>query len=277
MYSSAYTTCGFIANPYNGTFPPHIYNVGHDSWQAQAPKPAAYTCNQQYDSNAASHTVSNCNQPYFTVSCHSNDIETPTLSGSHDTEKWHNFISLFEKVCTIKGFDTETKCLHLLASLREDALEYADILELRVAKDYDLLKAALVKRFSVSHHESFCRQQFKTRIRFEDETLEQYLQELWFLAEQAFRDDCSNSNILYMLIGDQFISGIQNESLRRHLSLNRMHYGSNGPSMLKDMLKDAELFETLICQPAIKHKPNCNATKGNNYSCPKSLIETRTL
>ena len=288
MYSSAYTTCGFIANPYNGTFPPHYYNVGycqtaytqnktfeHDSWQAQATRPAAFTCNQQYDSNVAPHTVSNCNQPHFTISCHSNDIETPTFSGSHDTEKWHNFISLFEKVCTIKGFDTETKCLHLLASLREDALKYADILELRVVKDYDLLKAALAKRFTVSHHESFYRQQFKTRIRFEDETLEQYLQELWYLAEQAFRDDCSNSNILYMLIGDQFISGIQNESLRTHLSLNRMHYGSNGPSMLKDMLKDAELFETLICQPAIKHKPNCNATKGNNYSCPKSILETR--
>ena len=290
MYTTACNTFGFSANPYNGTFPSHYYPVGfhppahtqtqvygHGSWPAQATLPAAFTFNQQYAAHAALHTDSNSNQSYCTAPCHSSDIETPTFSGSHDTEKWHNFISLFEKVCKINGFDTETKRLHLLACLRGDALEFADILELRIAKDYDLLKAALAKRFSISVNESFYRQQFKNRNRLENETLEQYLQELWYLAEHAFRDDCTNSNILYLLIGDQFISGIQNESLKMHLSLNRIHYGNNGPSMLKDMLKDAELYETLSMSQQVSYDIGYHITKGDYYSYPQPFFENSTL
>lgn len=290
MYTTACNTFGFSANPYNGTFPSHYYPVGfhptahtqtqvygHGSWPAQATLPAAFTYNQQYATHATLHTVSNSTQSYCTASCHSADIETPTFSGSHDTEKWHNFISLFEKVCKINGFDTETKRLHLLACLRDDALEFADILELRIAKDYELLKASLAKRFSVSRNECFYRQQFKNRNRLQNETLEQYLQELWYLAEHTFRDDCTSSNILYLLIGDQFISGIQNESLRTHLSLNRIHYGNNGPSMLKDMLKDAELYESLSTSQQISYDFSYNATKGDNYSYSQPVSENSTL
>ena len=50
--------------------------------------------------------------------CNYDKVATPTYTGYCDEQKWHNFISLFEKVCDLNEYDTETRRKQLLTSLR---------------------------------------------------------------------------------------------------------------------------------------------------------------
>lgn len=116
-------------------------------------------------------------QPCCASTCCREKIKTPTFSGDRDDEKWHNFISLFEKVCEINEFDTETKRLRLLTSLRDEALEFVDNLLIKITKDYCLLKSALADRFHIRYDENAFRSQFKNTVKLDNETLEDFLQD----------------------------------------------------------------------------------------------------
>ena len=60
--------------------------------------------------------------------CNYDKVATPTYTGYGDEQKWHNFISLFEKVCDLNEYDTETRCKQFLISLKDEALEFVDSL-----------------------------------------------------------------------------------------------------------------------------------------------------
>ena len=115
--------------------------------------------------------------------CHKNRVDAPTYNGK---EKWDTFISLFEKVADINNWEGSVKCKRLLVALRGSALEFADTLQLRVTKDFDLMKEAMSTRFGVTSNESLYRVKFKGRRRNHNETLDKFMQELQYLAERAY-------------------------------------------------------------------------------------------
>ena len=75
-----------------------------------------------------------------------------------------------------------------MIALRGTALEFVDTLQLKVSKDYDLLKSALAQRFGITSNVALYRVKFKGRRRQENETLDKFIQELQYLAERAYPD-----------------------------------------------------------------------------------------
>ena len=67
--------------------------------------------------------------------CNYDKAVAPTYTGDGDEQKWHNFISLFEKVCDLNECDIETRRKQLLISLRDEALEFVDSLFVKDIKD----------------------------------------------------------------------------------------------------------------------------------------------
>ena len=174
-------------------------------------------------------------------SCRPKAVEAPTYSGK---DKWDTFISLFQKVAEINKWDNTARCERLLVSLRGSALEFVDTFQLRVTKDYDLLKQALAQRFGVTSNEALYRVKFKGRRRNNNEDLDKYIQDLQYLAERAYPNE--RSNIYHRLIVDQFIEGISNRDCKQYLQLNLNLCKESDSSLVQEVLKYAHNYESVV-------------------------------
>ncbi|MEW8547986.1 MAG: hypothetical protein AB2693_31150 [Candidatus Thiodiazotropha sp.] len=190
-------------------------------------------------------------QPTMT-SCHpcNKKVEPPTYNGK---EKWDTFISLFEKVADINNWEGSDKCKRLLVSLRGSALEFADTLQLKVTKDFDLLKEAFASRFGVTSNESLYRVKFKGRRRNANETLDKFMQELQYLAERAYPNE--KGEIYYRLITEQFIEGLNNRECKNYLKLNLNVCQSNTSGLIQEVLKYAHNYESVMGRSDQMQKP----------------------
>ena len=174
-------------------------------------------------------------------SCKPKAVEAPTFNGK---EKWDTFISLFQKVAELNKWDNTARCERLLVALRGSALEFVDTLQLRVAKDYDLLKQALAQRFGVTSNEALYHVKFKGRRRNNNETLDKCIQDLQYFAERAYPSE--RSSIDHRLIVDQFIEGIENIDCKQYLQLNLNLYKENDSSLIQEVLKYAHNYESVM-------------------------------
>ena len=198
-------------------------------------------------------------------SCKPKEVEAPTFNGK---EKWDTFISLFQKVAELNKWDNTARCERLLVALRGSALEFVDTLQLKVAKDYDLLKQALAQRFGITSNEALYRVKFKGRRRNNNETLDKYIQDLQYLAERAYPSE--RSSIYHRLIVDQFIEGIGNRDCKQYLQLNLNLYKENDSSLIQEVLKYAHNYESVMGSCDRIRKPyednNTNVIKPNDTS-----------
>lgn len=200
-------------------------------------------------------------------SCHKNRVDPPTYNGK---EKWDTFISLFEKVSDINKWDGSEKCKRLLVSLRGSALEFADTLQLRITKDFDLLKDALAGRFGIASNESLYRVKFKGRRRNANESLDKFMQELQYLAERAYPNE--KGEIYYRLIIEQFMDGINNKECKNYLRLNLNMCQTTDNGLIQEVLKYAHNYESVMGRSDQIQKPNndtTNAVRQDNDSKTK--------
>ena len=214
--------------------------------------------------------------------CNYDKVATPTYTGYGDEQKRHNFISLFEKVCDLNEYDTETRCKQLLISLRDEALEFADSLLVKDTKDYTCLKSALADRFSIRDDKANFLAQFKSRHQHLNESIETFLQDLWHSAERAFPEVNNSSDSFYLIIADKFIAGLINMETKKHLLLNRFQYNNKGADMLKDLLNAAMLYETVMSTDSFGHAANtwtiCERAKGDNrYPNSNQSMKTKPM
>ena len=234
--------------------------------------------NQPVHQNASTTSKCRCFSLCDNI-CNYDKVATPTYTGYGDEQKWHNFISLFEKVCDLNEYDTETRCKQLLISLRDEALEFADSLLVKDTKDYTRLKSALADCFSIRDDKANFLAQFKSRDQHLDESIETFLQDLWYLAERAFPEVSNSSDSFFLIIADKFIAGLINMETRKHLLLNRFQYNSKGTDMLKDLLNAAMLYETVMSTDSFGYEANtvtiCESAKGDNQH-PNSIQTVHT-
>ncbi|MEW8548167.1 MAG: hypothetical protein AB2693_32085 [Candidatus Thiodiazotropha sp.] len=174
-------------------------------------------------------------------SCKPKEVEAPTFNGK---EKWDTFISLFQKVAELNKWDNTARCERLMVVLRGSALEFVDTLQLKVVKDYDLLKQSLAQRFGVTSNEALYRVKFKGRRRNKSETLDKYIQDLQYLAERAYPNE--RNSIYHRLIVDQFIEGIGNRDCKQYLQLNLNLFKENDSSLIQEVLKYAHNYESVM-------------------------------
>ena len=234
--------------------------------------------NQPVHQNASTTSKCRCFSLCDNI-CNYDKVATPTYTGYGDEQKWHNFISLFEKVCDLNEYDTETRRKQLLVSLRDEALEFVDSLLVKNTKDYTRLKSALADRFSIGEDKANFLAQFKSRDQHLNESIETFLQDLWHLAERAFPEASNSSDSFFLIIADKFIAGLINMETRKHLLLNKFQYNNNGADMLKDLLNAAMLFETVMSTESFGYKANtvtiCESAKGDNQH-PDSIQTVHT-
>ena len=234
--------------------------------------------NQPVHQNTRTTSTSRCFSLCENI-CNYDKVATPIYTGYGDEQKWHNFISLFEKVCDLNEYDTETRRKQLLNSLRDEALEFADSLIVKDTKDYTRLKSALADRFSIRDDKANFLAQFKSRDQHLDESIETFLQDLWHLAERAFPEVSNSSDSFYLIIADKFIGGLVNTDTRKHLLLNRFQYNNKGALMLKDLLNAAMLYETVMSIEPFGYEANtvtiCESAKGDNQH-PNSIQTVHT-
>ena len=223
--------------------------------------------NQPVHQNASTTSKCRCFSLCDNI-CSYDKVATPTYTGYGDEQKWHNFISLFEKVCDLNEYDTETRRKQLLISLRDEALEFADSLLVKDTKDYTRLKSVLADRSSIRDGKANFHVQFKSRDQHLDESIETFLQDLWHLAERAFPEVSNSSDSFFLIIADKFIGGLVNTDTRKHLLLNRFQYNNKGADMLKDLLNAAMLYETVMSTESFGYAANtraiCESAKGDN-------------
>ena len=223
--------------------------------------------NQPVHQNASTASKCRCFSLCDNI-CSYDKVATPTYTGYGDEQKWHNFISLFEKVCDLNEYDTESRRKQLLTSLRDEALEFADSLLIKDTKNYTRLKSALADRFSIRDDKANFLAQFKSRDQHLDESIETFLQDLWHLAERAFPEVSNSSDSFFLIIADKFIGGLVNTDTRKHLLLNRFQYNNKGADMLKDLLNAAMLYETVMSTESFGYAANtraiCESAKGDN-------------
>ena len=172
-----------------------------------------------------------------------------------------SFISLFE-VCDLNEYFIETRRQQLLASLRDEDLEFADMLFVKDTKDYTRLKSALADRFTIRDDRAHFFAQLKSRDQHLNESTETYLQELRHLAERAFPEVSNNSDSFFLIIADKFIQALINTGTAKHLILNRFKYNCNGAEVLKDLLNAAMLYETVMRE--VNTGTICECAKGDN-------------
>lgn len=204
-------------------------------------------------------------------SCKKDTVDTPTFNGK---EKWDTFISLFEKVAEINNWENAAKCKRLMVALRGNALEFVDTLQLKVTKDFDLLKSALAKRFGVMSNESLYRVKFKGRRRNENETLDRYIQDLQYLAERAYPTE--KGTIYHRLIVEQFIEGIGNKECKNYLQLNLNICQETDSGLIQEVLKYAHNYESVMGNSDRIRKPSeetANALKQNANNQPRPLMQ----
>ena len=223
--------------------------------------------NQPVHQNASTTSTFRCFSLCDSI-CNYDKVATPTYTGYGDEQKWHNFISLFEKVCDLNEYDTETRRKQLLTSLRDEALEFADSLHVKDTKDYTSLKSALADRFSIRDDKANFLAQFKIRDQHLNESIETFLQDLWHLAERAFPEVSNSSDSFFLIMADKFIGGLANTDTRKHLLLNRFQYNNKGALMLKDLLNAAMLYETVMSIESCRYEANAgtisNSVNGDN-------------
>lgn len=235
----------FGSQPIPSTIPPPIKPTVNPSFIVETVQPTVNSCHP-------------CNKK----------VEPPTYNGK---EKWDTFISLFEKVADINNWEGSDKCKRLLVALRGSALEFADTLQLKVTKDFDLLKEAFASRFGVTSNESLYRVKFKGRRRNANETLDKYMQELQYLAERAYPNE--KGEIYYRLITEQFIEGLNNKECKNYLKLNLNMCQANASGLIQEVLKYAHNYESVMGRSDQIQKPfhePTNVVKQEQDSRPKN-------
>lgn len=78
--------------------------------------------------------------------------------------------------------DTGKKFKRLMISLRGNALEFVDTLQLKVTM---IPANSLAQRFGITSNETLYRLKFKTRRRYDKESLDKLIQDLRYLAEKS--------------------------------------------------------------------------------------------
>ena len=289
MYTTASTGFQCSAHAYSSLVIPYAYSISFNSNQdiyvnnVSEPKHLQFKSppfrsesnfkhfeNQPVHQNASTTSKCRCFSLCDNI-CNYDKVATPTYTGYGDEQKWHNFISLFEKVCDLNEYDTETRRKQLLISLRDEALEFVDSLLVKDTKDYTRLKSALADRFSIRDDKANFLAQFKSRDQHLNESIETFLQDLWHLAERAFLEVSNSSDSFYLIVADKFIGGLINTDTRKHLLLNRFQYHCNGADMLKDLLNAAMLYETVMSIESCRYEANAGTiSKSVNGDNPHS-------
>ena len=124
---------------------------------------------------------------------------------------WDAYKLQFEMLSTVNGWSNAQKATYLAVSLRGPALTVLTNISEDHRGDYDVLIAALDKRFGSAHRAELNRVKLRGRVRKREETLPELAEEVEHLARLAYLDAAVET--VEILAKDQFIDALPEEEL----------------------------------------------------------------
>jgi hypothetical protein len=163
------------------------------------------------------HFSSNTNQNYGMAPKHPTPKRLETQPDKFDGKvvDWRDYVVHFEQVATWNGWSDVEKAQQLTMSLRGTAQKLLGDLTPEQLNNYSTLKYVLEQRFSPIEREAAYRCEFRTRKRQRGESSSDYGYALRRLGYRAFPQVEHNAREIYVI--DQFINGLGEQGLRRHV------------------------------------------------------------
>ena len=134
-----------------------------------------------------------------------------------DKVEWADFIAHFDMVARWNDWTYKEKGLQLATCLRGKAQKVLSSISESQRSDYEAMKSALEKRFSLHHHENALRAVFRQWKRESKEFLMDYGSDVMRLAQRAYPD--FNYTALDQVARDQFVHGLPDVDMKRHVDL----------------------------------------------------------
>ena len=132
---------------------------------------------------------------------------------------WDAYKLQFEMLSIVNGWSSAQKATYLAVSLRGPALTVLTNVSDDHRRDYDVLIAALDKRFGNAHHAELNQVKLRGRVRKREETLPELAEEVEHLARLAYPD--ATAEMVEVLAKDQFIDALLDEEFRLRLRQNK--------------------------------------------------------
>ncbi|MCG8047849.1 MAG: hypothetical protein N0E48_19865 [Candidatus Thiodiazotropha endolucinida] len=177
-----------------------------------------------------------------------------------------DYLVHFEQVAAWNNWGYTEKGLQLSMSLKGPAQKLLTDMHSCQVRDYNSLKRALETRFN-PHEKGFAyRCEFRSRVRKKNETPAEYGYALKRLADMAFPNVHYTGREQYTI--DQFIHGLSNSELRKHVQLRH-------PLTLAMAISYAVEFEAVDSQLSADKKPaHVRFSLDQEASCKSVLTET---
>ena len=157
-----------------------------------------------------------------------------------------DYLVHFEQVAAWNNWGFDEKGLQLSMCLKGAAQKLLTDLPSEAVRDYNLLRQALESRFNPSEKGFAYRCEFRSRLRKKNETPSEYGYALKRLADLAFPKIHNDGREQYTI--DQFIHGLSNTDLRKHVQLRH-------PLTLAAAISYAVEFEAIDNQVLNERKP----------------------
>ena len=133
--------------------------------------------------------------------------------------EWRDYLGLFGMVAAWNEWTDQQKALQLAMSMSGSAQKFVLRLPADTVRSFKDLVAALTRRYEPKEREANCMAEFQGRQRQLGESVEDFGTALQSLAAKAFPG--TTTDALEKMVIHQFISGMANEDMRRHVRFGR--------------------------------------------------------
>lgn len=137
------------------------------------------------------------------------NVKPATYDGSTSLE---NYLTQFELIAELNGWNNYTKAMFLAANLRGEAQGILADIGVQSRRDYYMLVAALKTRFCPSNQHEVFRIQLKNRRRRKDEPIPELGQAIKRLIRQAY--PTASTDVQAALSTDHFVDALNDPNLR---------------------------------------------------------------
>ena len=195
--------------------------------------------------------------------------DIPQYDGSKEegAETIDDWIDRLEIIADAFEWDEQTKIAHLTSRLRGAALAFYRLCTPSQKRSYDSLKEALLRRFTTVHVRSVQGSLFHKRTQKQQESVDEYLQELKVLFRRAYpklaRDQEEEGESMLTL---KFVAGLRSELQERMTTTD----GTLEEVLVKARFEEARCRELKTSQDRrTGHQPNKETKRGDTRPPPR--------
>lgn len=224
----------------------------------------------EVSSRALDSTLRVSAEPFIPAS----GAEVPAVAGALATKPatydgkttWDAYRAQFELLAELNQWNDVQKATILAVNLRGPAVTVLTNIPSEDRQNFEVLTAALERRFGSAHQTELNRAQLRARTRHKEETLPELAEDVDRITRLAYPD--ASTAMLQVLARDQFIDSLTDEEMRLRVRQNR-------PSSLKEALQCALELESY--QLASRHRRGAGAVREVQLEANSKAAEQKQM